>query len=287
MKKILLTSILALSSALAVNAQNVPNGDFETPVSGGVLPGWQALSGTVQQTTTVSVNSQNYVSKSGPRFLLLQNTTNVASIRTNKFAYASRPKTLRFLCTYLPATPATERFGIYVLMTKKNGSTIDTIFNSLYASNPGQIYPWADFTVDLTSNYKSTETPDSAVVQFITSLSSPTQGSALMVDDVIFRDWGLAITGVENQFSKNVNVYPNPAANQSTINVNFELNSTSDIKIDLYDMQGRIVKSLPKESLTNGTYNKELNIEGLTSGVYICKVTANNQVQTSKIVIGN
>ncbi len=287
MKKILLTSIIALSSAFAVNAQSVPNGNFETPVSNGILPGWQALAGTVQQTTTVTVNQQPYVSASGPRFLLLQNTTTIASVRTNKFALSSRPKTLRFLCTYLPVTTATERLGVYILMTKKNGAAIDTIFNSLYQSSAGQIYPWANFTVDLTANYKSTETPDSAVVQFITSLTTPTQGSALMVDDVVFRDWGLAITGVENQFSKGVNVYPNPVANQSSVNVNFELNSTSDIKIDLYDMQGRIVKSLPKESLTNGAYNKELNIEGLTSGIYICKVTANNQVQTTKIVVGN
>ncbi len=287
MKKILLTSIIVLSSAFAVNAQSVPNGNFEAPVSGGLLPGWQALSGTVQQTTTLTVNQQSYVSKSGPRFLFLQNTTTVASARTNKFALASRPKTLRFLCTYLPATPATERLGIYVLMTKKNGSAIDTIFNSLYASNAGQIYPWADFTVDLTANYKSTAIPDSALVQFITSVATPTQSSGLMIDDVTFRDWGLDITGVENQFSKNVNVFPNPAANQTSVNINFELNSTSDIKIDLYDMQGRIVKSLPKETLSYGTFNKELNMEGLTSGIYTCKVTANNQVQTTKIVVGN
>ena len=80
-------------------------------------------------------------------------------------------------------------------------------------------------------------------------------------------------------------VTPNPASSNSDITINYNLNSTSDVMVDLYDMQGRLVRSIPRETVSFGNYSKTMSMEGIPAGMYVCKVTANDQVQTTKIVV--
>jgi len=285
MKKILLSCAIAVATIFTTQAQLLPNGDFETPIANGQLPKWSALSGVVQQLTTITVNNQPYVSPSGPKFVLLQNNANIAILRSAKFPLSTRPVSLKFLATYLPVTPATESFGFLILMTKKNGTKIDTVMNTLFASSPGAKYPWVNFTADLATYYKSATMPDSAVVMFVTSVTTPTNGSSLLLDDVKFSTNASGVKGLQSYFSTDVQVTPNPVSSTSEINISYQLNSNSAVMVDLFDMQGRLVRSLPQENVTYGTYNKTMSVEGLPSGMYVCKVTANDQVQTTKIVI--
>ncbi len=285
MKKILLSCVLTLVSAFTTQAQLVPNGDFETPIANGQLPKWIVASGVVAQTTSFVYNNQTIVSPSGPKFVVLQNNANVAVMQSMKFPLATRPVSLKFLACYLPKTTATESFGFLILMTKKNGSKIDTVMNTLFASSPGVKYPWVNFTADLNTYYKSAATPDSAIVMFVTSVTTPTQASSLLLDDVKFSTFGASVKGLQSYFSNDVQVTPNPVSSTSEINISYQLNSNSAVMVDLFDMQGRLVRSLPQENVTYGTYNKTMSVEGLPSGMYVCKVTANDQVQTTKIVI--
>lgn len=285
MKKILLSCALAVVSVFTTQAQLLPNGDFETPIANGQLPKWIVASGVVAQTTSFVYNNQTIVSPSGPKFVVLQNNTNVAVMQSMKFPLSTRPASFRFLATYIPKTPATEAFGFLILMTKKNGSVTDTIMNSFFASSAGVKYPWVNFTADLATYYKSAATPDSAIVMFVTSVTTPTQSSSLLLDDVKFSSFGLGLKGLQSYFSSDVQVTPNPVASASEINISYQLNSNSNVMVDLYDMQGRIVRSIPQETVTYGTYNKTMSVEGLPAGMYVCKVTANDQVQTTKIVI--
>ncbi|MDI1234970.1 MAG: T9SS type A sorting domain-containing protein [bacterium] len=285
MKKIVLSLLVASASMMTSMAQLLPNGDFETPIANSQLPKWMILGGTLSQTTSVTVNNQPYVSASGPRFIVLQNTTTVGVLQSIKFPLSTRPSTLRFLATYLPVTPSTERFGFGVLMTKKNGANIDTVLNTLFASTAGAKYPWVNFQADLTTFYLNASTPDSAVVSFITSIVTPTTNSSLLLDDIKFSSFGADVKNLQSYFSSDLQVTPNPATSSSDINISYQLNSTSDVMVDLYDMQGRLVRSIAKETVTYGTYNKTMSVDGLPAGMYVCKVTANDQVQTTKIVI--
>lgn len=285
MKKILLSCALAVVSVFTTQAQLVPNGDFETPIANGQLPQWIVASGLVSQVTSVTVNNAALVSPSGPKFVLLQNNTNVGIMQSVKFPLSTRPASLKFLACYVPKNTSSEAFGFLILMTKKNGSVTDTIMNSFFASNAGAKYPWVNFTADLATYYKTAATPDSAIVMFVTSVSSPTSGSILMLDDVKFSDHASGLKGLQSYFSSPVQVTPNPVASSSEINISYQLNSNSNVMVDLYDMQGRIVRSIPQESVTYGVYNKSMSVDGLPAGMYVCKVTANDQVQTTKIVI--
>ncbi|MFY0604356.1 MAG: aryl-sulfate sulfotransferase [Flavobacteriaceae bacterium] len=82
-----------------------------------------------------------------------------------------------------------------------------------------------------------------------------------------------ATLGIENQLiSNNFKVYPNPAKNSLTISLN-----TLVQKAEIYSVLGLKVRDY--ESI------KELDVTNLTSGVYILKVYAENQVFTKKILI--
>jgi photosystem II stability/assembly factor-like uncharacterized protein len=64
--------------------------------------------------------------------------------------------------------------------------------------------------------------------------------------------------------------YPNPFNNTS--NLKFEIVNTGDVKITVYDMQGREVQTLVNERLSAGTYEVKFDGSMLTSGVYFYKM---------------
>ena len=74
-------------------------------------------------------------------------------------------------------------------------------------------------------------------------------------------------------------VYPNPAMNQCFITANTESESTL---CQLFDLSGRIVL---QTILTPGVNN--VNLQGLTHGCYLLKITDNKTVTTKKLVISN
>jgi hypothetical protein len=66
-------------------------------------------------------------------------------------------------------------------------------------------------------------------------------------------------------------VYPNPASKNASLR--FTLTSPTKVRIDILDVQGKLVKQLPVSSqLSSGTHTIPLTgIESLPSGVYYCR----------------
>ena len=77
------------------------------------------------------------------------------------------------------------------------------------------------------------------------------------------------------QFTLDQN-YPNPYVNSTTIPVH--LAHASDVKLDLYDLQGRIVKTILKSGLPAGDHAFELDMKslGLASNNYAYQVEVQN-----------
>ena len=59
-------------------------------------------------------------------------------------------------------------------------------------------------------------------------------------------------------------------------------NCASDATIDLLDMSGRLVLSELEPQFTNG--NVTLSLQGLSTGIYVVRVTTENQVMSKKII---
>jgi hypothetical protein len=53
----------------------------------------------------------------------------------------------------------------------------------------------------------------------------------------------------------------------------------------VYDLQGRLVMSLPAQSLSAGTHSTVIDATGLSTGVYMYRLTAGNNVAVGKMTL--
>lgn len=70
------------------------------------------------------------------------------------------------------------------------------------------------------------------------------------------------------------NIYPNPfnSGNQLPV-VSFKLNKDTEVTIELFSMSGELVKSIPGRYLTTGEHKIPFDVSGLSSGVYLYRVS--------------
>jgi hypothetical protein len=74
--------------------------------------------------------------------------------------------------------------------------------------------------------------------------------------------------------------YPNP--NNGEFNLFFDQAIHSNAYISIYDLTGRVVHS---QVVSAGSASQKINTNGLASGIYMMRVTQNNEKQFLKIVI--
>jgi hypothetical protein len=87
---------------------------------------------------------------------------------------------------------------------------------------------------------------------------------------------------IPNEFSLGQN-YPNPFNPSTTIQ--FAIPKTSLVKLNVYDVLGREAESLVDEHLNPGIYEVEWNGSNYTSGVYYYRITADNYLETRKMIL--
>jgi hypothetical protein len=77
--------------------------------------------------------------------------------------------------------------------------------------------------------------------------------------------------------------YPNPF-NPTTI-INYTLPVEGNVQLQIFTIEGELVKSLVNEKQNVGSYSIEFNAGNLASGTYIYKLRAGNFVQTKKMTL--
>ena len=77
--------------------------------------------------------------------------------------------------------------------------------------------------------------------------------------------------------------YPNPF-NPETI-IKYEIPQISNVKIEVFDVLGRVVKVLVDEQKTAGRYEIKFDASSLASGIYYYRIKANEFVQTKKMML--
>jgi len=96
----------------------------------------------------------------------------------------------------------------------------------------------------------------------------------LSVDDRTIED--------EKESISNINVYPNPMNDMGS--VAFELNSNSDVEIQIFDLTGKIVKQKKLSNLTSGSQVVNFNASSLPTGTYLILVQTNGIKHVEKFV---
>lgn len=77
--------------------------------------------------------------------------------------------------------------------------------------------------------------------------------------------------------------YPNPF--NPTTKIKFELPNSSFITLKVYNSLGREVEEIVNEKLSAGVYEETFNAEKLSSGIYFYKITADDFVETKKMLL--
>lgn len=79
--------------------------------------------------------------------------------------------------------------------------------------------------------------------------------------------------------------FPNPIVSSGSVpTLSYAIAKDSDVKLDLYTAEGRHVRSLVHERQTAGRYRLELDLSGLSSGVYIYRIVVNSSIESGKLL---
>jgi hypothetical protein len=77
--------------------------------------------------------------------------------------------------------------------------------------------------------------------------------------------------------------YPNPF--NPTTTIKFDLSSNTDVKLNVYNYNGQMVKSLVSGQMNAGYHTVNFDASNLSAGVYYYTLEANNKVMTNKMVL--
>jgi hypothetical protein len=89
-----------------------------------------------------------------------------------------------------------------------------------------------------------------------------------------------AIVPAETKLHQN---YPNPF--NPTTSIKFDLASSTDVKLNVYNFNGQLVQSLVEGQLNAGVHAVDFDASDLSAGVYYYTLEANNNVMTNKMVL--
>jgi hypothetical protein len=96
----------------------------------------------------------------------------------------------------------------------------------------------------------------------------------------VFFDNTSNIAKNNKEFQNNITSYPNPATND--INICFNTEKESEVKIEVYDLTGKRITTIEK-SISNIGFNEvKVDIYGLNSGLYIYSININGFITTKK-----
>ena len=200
-----------------------------------------------------------------------------------------------------PATPETEGTLTLILKTDKNGNQITwNITNSNGdVVDQGGPYPANQVTRDTVVLY-GINTADCYVLELkdsgkdgagnsgICKLVAPNGTTVTSVkgtwDEGFVTDFKVtAIVGL-NEANENIFqsvVYPNPAKDMVTLNVN--LGVADNANITVVDLMGRTVVNMGTQSLHSGENQIQINTSNLENGLYYIRVTTDNGMTTNKL----
>ncbi len=94
---------------------------------------------------------------------------------------------------------------------------------------------------------------------------------------------GLGVESPVNVHNSTLRNYPNPF-NNTTI-IAYELDGSSDVTLEVYDITGRSVRSLVNEYQSAGTHEITFDAAGLSGGMYFYKLDSGSQVQVNNMII--
>ncbi|MGM9819204.1 MAG: T9SS type A sorting domain-containing protein [Candidatus Onthomorpha sp.] len=93
----------------------------------------------------------------------------------------------------------------------------------------------------------------------------------------------VGLADVPAQAVAQMNLYPNPAANNTVLN--YSLAVSSKVVMNIFDMNGRLVSSLDKGMQSAGSHSQIIDLRSMEKGVYMIQIVTNGAVKTAKLIV--
>ncbi len=88
-------------------------------------------------------------------------------------------------------------------------------------------------------------------------------------------------TIIKSDLNAEISIYPNPAINEVTIEINNIQNK--NVNLDIFDISGKLIQNV-KLNAKEDLINQQLNISQFVSGIYFMNFTIDNKEYLKKII---
>lgn len=181
----------------------------------------------------------------------------------------------------------------------KNSGTTNTLRSIFFSGNDSGAVSGDNGTVRITTNAGETWFSDpyfNNVTGSITSISQMPRSAmtftALSNNNKLYiasEDSNLVVIGIKNisneipnEFSLSQN-FPNPF--NPVTKINFQVKQNADVKIVIYDVNGREIETLVNQRLSAGNYSADWNAANYSSGIYFCRMITKEFSQIQKMIL--
>ena len=120
-------------------------------------------------------------------------------------------------------------------------------------------------------------------VVFMNYYNTSTGADAREVINVNHIKYDQLVVGVEeNDLAISaLRIHPNPTS--GNLNVNFELEQSENVTIEVLDLLGKSISVQNFGTLVSGAQKLNMDLSDLNSGIYFVKINAGNKVSTQKV----
>ena len=270
--------VACLSAATTLQAQ-ISNAGFET-WSNGAPTGWMTDNAAGLYTPITQTSDAHSGSSALHGAVVTYSSVPIAPVVWTGFPWTSRSATFS---GYFKFTSTGGDSLVIAIVPFKNNMDIGAGYNSTATS----VSSYTQFNIPIM--YRTADTPDSVWIAL--SINPPGNnapvhvGSTFTLDDVALS----GATGVETTanslpatFALDQN-YPNPF--NPTTTIGYELPSSSNISLHVFDVLGREVVTLVNTHQAAGHYSVMFNGSNLPSGMYFYRLTAGTFSQTKRLLL--
>ena len=219
------------------------------------------------------------------------------NIITNKFGYSPdttnltliKDGTINLTVLLEPAIPELSTSTNLIAFGRLNIETTSSVI--LFVSNESNTVLNLEIDSSISSGFNLESLKGSILrpgdeimlrIFFVPTETIDYEGMILIISEAGIDTVYLTGTGTFDKITLFQN-YPNPF-NHST-KIKFELTEYDNVKLSIYDMNGKLVQTLLNEEMPVGTHEIEWNAVDVASGIYIYSVESGNTVQNKKLIL--
>lgn len=168
----------------------------------------------------------------------------------------------------------------------ETGTSLTSVeFQVRGGSDPDDLGEWSGNITSPQTSLAAYLSATDRYIQYKALLSTQDSDDTPLLHDVTFHYWPLGIEGEQIPeiagYSLSISG-PNPAFT-GTVSMNFSIPYSGHVRLDVYDLSGRVIQSLSDEDFTTGEYSCQTT--DLSPGVYLCRMQASGFTDSVRFVV--